>query len=463
MNLNFETDGLNFNNKGKPDEIATPQNICDDMSNLFDFKDCNRKIWADIYCKTGNTLESLKKQGVNKENIIAICDNKQSQMLACRELYGKLYEEIDCSTEINTITRRGQVYYIHKYKDIVKNNLEKYIVDIFRVIKEQYMLEFTPQDDFKINNIIMNPPYNPSDLYIDFVTLAHKIASDNVVAITPAKGINGKSDKKNDEFRQNIVPYIEKAVYYIDSTDIFTIQEWGGIVYYLFNKNRHDEKHIKSVCNKNNIINCDYEVHSERELLLFNNTIVNLLHKLNKHNKLNGLNFSRFEYTEEQEYGHEKAVTASDVKLMQGKKQIGYLSLQELKTTNDIDKYKCITSCMWGNNNVKFNDNGKGKIVGTTNIEIIGPNEVPKGSFIILRKFDTLQEAQSFVSFAYSKLVSFLIYFGITGATLNETFWRFVPDPGKFDHIFTDEELYSEYDLTDEEIAIIESVIKERK
>lgn len=196
MNLNFETDGLNFNNKGKPDEIATPQNICDDMSNLFDFTDCNRKIWADIYCKTGNTLESLKKHGVNKENIIAICDNKQSQMLVCRKLYGKIYEEIDCSTEINTITRRGQVYYISNYKDIVKNNLENYIADIFRTIKEQYMLGFTTQDDFKINNIIMNPPYNPNDLYIDFALLAKKIASDSVVAITPAKWQAKGGEKK---------------------------------------------------------------------------------------------------------------------------------------------------------------------------------------------------------------------------------------------------------------------------
>ena len=30
-------------------------------------------------------------------------------------------------------------------------------------------------------------------------------------------------------------------------------------------------------------------------------------------------------------------------------------------------------------------------------------------------------------------------------------------------HIFTDQELYEEYNLTDEEINIIESVIKERK
>lgn len=41
--------------------------------------------------------------------------------------------------------------------------------------------------------------------------------------------------------------------------------------------------------------------------------------------------------------------------------------------------------------------------------------------------------------------------------------WQFIPDPGSFDHIFTDDELYKKYNLTPEEINIIESVIKERK
>lgn len=41
--------------------------------------------------------------------------------------------------------------------------------------------------------------------------------------------------------------------------------------------------------------------------------------------------------------------------------------------------------------------------------------------------------------------------------------WQFIPDPGEFDHIFTDDELYQRYNLTQDEINIIESIIKERK
>lgn len=40
--------------------------------------------------------------------------------------------------------------------------------------------------------------------------------------------------------------------------------------------------------------------------------------------------------------------------------------------------------------------------------------------------------------------------------------FRFVPKPDSLDHIFNDEELYKKFCLTDEEIKLIESVIKSR-
>lgn len=47
-------------------------------------------------------------------------------------------------------------------------------------------------------------------------------------------------------------------------------------------------------------------------------------------------------------------------------------------------------------------------------------------------------------------------------STGQDTWWRFVPDPVAFDHLFTDEELYKKYNLTPDEIAIIEGTIAER-
>ena len=165
MDLNFETVGLNFVEKrGKfvVENIATPLHICRGMSNLFNYTNCNQKIWMDIFCKTGSTLEALKEHNVNKENIVAICDNKQSQMLVCRKLYGKLLPEVEIeitvkSLEAYKITRRGQVYWISDWQDTVKNhyqdayNIIKFVIQ--KEMEKTMSLEWTSEDNFQINTI----------------------------------------------------------------------------------------------------------------------------------------------------------------------------------------------------------------------------------------------------------------------------------------------------------------------
>ena len=90
-------------------------------------------------------------------------------------------------------------------------------------------------------------------------------------------------------------------------------------------------------------------------------------------------------------------------------------------------------------------------------------HEKPDSNHWLIYK-GTDEQCKSFISYLDTKFIRFLAYLGKCGNSVrNEETWRFVPDPGAFDHIFTDEELYKKYNLTDEEINIIESVIKERK
>lgn len=478
INLNFERMGIDI--KGdKAAEIATPMPVCKDMVDLFDFTDSNNKIWMDMYCKTGNTLEALKDRGVLADNIVAICPSKQSQLFACRKLYGQLLPEETVEIEIRSlnnyiITRRGQVYWISNWKDIVKNSSQ----DAYNLIKIVMKSEMEKaMGKFEINNIVMNPPYNPSDLYIDFVELAHKIASDSVVAITPAKGINGKADAKNDEFRDKIVPYISKAVLSRSGHDIFDVDENAGICYYMVDRDVHKVKMVKNICKDNIQLRSDFEEHDETSLNLYNRKILNIIGKVGtlgegfkqslyvkntdhgEQTVAGTLGFKRQIYTGEQDRGTTKQHN-SYVEVMQGEKVVGYRAVSDLFTTYKLDKYKCTCSCMMGYGAMFL---GNDKILGSPYINIIGPNQVPKGSFPVLRYFDTLDEAKSFQSYIHSKLCSFLFFLGICDATITSQFFRFIPDPGSFDHIFTDQELYQKYNLTPDEINIIESVIKERK
>ena len=365
---------------------------------------------------------------------------------------------------------------INKGKGILETNVSipkaKHIFNLRNIIRERGTLytkriickQFGINSDIenmKFDVVIGNPPYN-NDMYIDFVNLGKELSNEYCCMITPAKW-QAKGGVKNEQFRNDIVPYMSKIVMYKDSTDVFNIEEWGGISYYIIENKECKEKYVKNICSKNNSLCSDWEKHTEDKLLLMPNSIKEIIRKLSVGARLgDSCNFSRFTYTSEQERGHYYIDGGDNIAIVQGTKYTGgYLEKEELKTTDKLDKFKVITSCMWGNGNAVFDSTQR--VLGVTNMSIVKPNEVPKGSFIILKYFDTEEQCNSFISYMYSKLTAFSVYLGLVGATLNAEFWRFIPDPGAFDHIFTDEELYKKYNLTDEEIAIVESVIKERK
>lgn len=166
---------------------------------------------------------------------------------------------------------------------------------------------------------------------------------------------------------------------------------------------------------------------------------------------------------------------------MQGSKVVGYKSIKDLFTTVNLDKWKCIVSCMLGGALIFGNDT---KVIGSPKLHKIGPYQVPKGSFPVVKYFDTEAECDGLISYIETKTISFLIYCGVVGATLTKEFFRFVPNQGDWSCIYVDAphsgvtpdehgkyeyngknycSLYIKYNLTPEEIAIIESVIKERK
>ena len=80
---------------------------------------------------------------------------------------------------------------------------------------------------------------------------------------------------------------------------------------------------------------------------------------------------------------------------------------------------------------------------------------------------DELIECQSFLSWLNTKFTRFFLMPNISRLTgiLTDDCFRFVPAPpsGKFDHIYTDEELYKAFNLPQKYRDVIEEVIKERK
>lgn len=175
---------------------------------------------------------------------------------------------------------------------------------------------------------------------------------------------------------------------------------------------------------------------------------------------------------------------AGYVEVMQGDKVVGYKNIEDLFTTANIDKWKRIQSCMPVQGSSDPFNKDTGKALGSNLIMVIKPYQVPKGSFQILKYFDSGYEANSFRTYINSKTMSFMQFFGLCGATMTKEFFRFIPDPKNWNCIYVDAphigvvpdkngrysyngetycSLCVKYNLTPEEITIIESIIKERK
>lgn len=324
--------------------------------------------------------------------------------------------------------------------------------------------------------VIGNPPYN-KDMYLGFCENAFSLLkSDGVmVQITPAK-FYGKGGQANEHFREVIMPHIDEVHLYKCCTDVFDIAEQGGVAYW-----RADKAHTfntKEIYNHNKNAALDdtteqLHTHTEQPVQFMPLKCLELIEKCKRiadgHTLFENLYVpGRYSYyCKNTASGHPKKLD-TDLPLMSGVGGSlcaqGYLSLTELKTTDNIDKYKVIINEMMFNS-VQLDKNNFAS--NTKLAQICKPGEVPKGSYVILNFTDTELAAQSFCSYINSMLTSFIAINICTTnkATSNEN-WRHIPalpESYKFDHVYTNEEIFDIFQLTPEERKLITSVIKERK
>ena len=97
------------------------------------------------------------------------------------------------------------------------------------------------------------------------------------------------------------------------------------------------------------------------------------------------------------------------------------------------------------------------KVLSTT--KVLNPREVCTDSYLILGKYDNLEEANNLCSYLRTRFARFLLLQAVSSINLSKDKFCFVPTLD-FTEEWTDEKLYSKYGLTEEEIAFIESMIR---
>lgn len=440
---------------GDTNTRCTPADIAYDMINLVeDAKLTSDTTFFDIFCKSGSLLLAAKykllEKGFSYNDVIAhqlfgICPDEETLRQTKLNIYGNAFQEyiIDengkkCEVGIRLLRDKNGIIYDSEKKitELVKNN-DKYI----ETIRETFKDLFTEDKEVKFDIVVGNPPYTRG-IYTEFVFIGKLINNICNCWITPAT-FQTSDVKVYKEFREKCTPYIQKIIYYPDCIEIFGISENSGIAIYLLDKYVHDTKDIVNKCYFQPMLNSQYNRELTEYDTLWNKaaSIVNKLKDSEKY-KLSVVNpDDRKKYTvciSKQWCGSRVSSGAWDMNTSTIKNEY-------------IGKGGCI-----------FNPDGTIKVLGKI-VGLIDDQVDSSGNSINIFTSDNEEECKSFISWLNTKLFSFLILINLSGSTImNDRTLKYIPAVDKFDHIYTDEELYNKYELIHEEQDIINNCIRQK-
>lgn len=300
-------------------------------------------------------------------------------------------------------------------------------------------------NNMRFDVVIGNPPYNKG-MDLDFVARGFELSKQYTVMITPAKWQTAEADQRvmsemtYGEFRKKIVPHMSHVVYFPNSLDVFDdVYQIDGITYFCITHETHSKC---IVVNKQ----CDIYEHAGK----INDILM----------KCEGESFI------------DRCIAERDIRNGESLLNIGQEVIDSLGEYDTLkpDYYKRNTygtHKVWINNLVPGNQQvsaGGFLGIGKAYIRSTKPDKNQVGCYFAS---DSIDECKSYLSYLNSKLVRFLLscnYSKLTGVICDYCF-RFVPAPpsGKFDHIYTDDELYKDFNLSQKYIDVIEAVVKERK
>ena len=480
--------------------VITPSNICDDMVNLLpeefikSLPTTNGKV-LDIAGTAGEFAVALHKRmtelGLEKDFIAnAIYTVPKSSI--CYELTRKLYEMLELNvqniakefiaTDMLDVKIGDEIDY-DKIKALLTQNKP------FETIKLTDTLTEGETEMLKFEAVVGNPPYQEdtsgdstgtNPIYHYFVDISQKLSSLNVI-ITPARFLfnAGKTPKAWNK-RMLEDKHFKVAFYKQNPEKVFEgIPITGGVAISCWNKNEvyqpigtfipYEELQtiiakVKQAEDFSRMTNIIY-VHSKFDLekiYSVNSSYKNLVGSEGRDRRVRANAFEVFNFFTETP---QKSTDIRVLGLYQNKRTYRYVNEQYLENCEWINKYKVFVP----------ESNGASGMLGDEAARIISrpamgvPNDGVTQTFIVVGAFDTQVEADNLHKYILSKFCRLLL--GSLKATQrnNSSTWANVPlqdFTANSDIDWSksipeiDQQLYAKYNLTEEEISFIESMIK---
>lgn len=472
------------------DEVFTPPDVVNQMLDLLPqelFSDPNA-TFLDPACKTGVFLREIAKR-----LLVGLADKipdlqKRIDHVFHKQLYGIAI------TELTSLLSRRSLYcskypngeYSISHFDTAEGNIRfrrikhTWIGDKCKFCgankfydrggdKETHAYEFihttTPEKIFnmKFDVIISNPPYQLKTngaqaqaipLYHKFVSSAIRLNPRYLTMIIPSRwftGGFGLDSFRNQMLHDNQIRVIHD---FPNASECFPgVEIKGGVCYFLWAKNTTGNCKIYTHEN-NEIIS-----HATRPLLEDNcdvfvryNQAVDILRKVKAKNEtpITNLISSQRPFGLPTNFTH-YSEKQNGIKVYAYKK-IAHIDDMSWITKNHelIPKWKILTPKAVGSGDSK-SDRVKPIIAE--------PNSVCTETYIVFGTYETKREAENVCSYINTRFFHFLLTLRKNTQDALAKVYSFIPMQD-FSKPWTDEELYKKYDLTQEEIDFIESMIK---
>ena len=478
------------------DEVFTPPEVANAMLDMLPqelFSDPNTKF-LDPACKSGVFLREIAKRllkGIEdvypdlqertdhifKNQLYGIAITELTAHLSRRSLYCSKtangnysvvrFSAIDGNIRFKTLQHKwlnGKCVFCGANQSEYDRSadLETHAYEMIHTTKPEEIF------NMKFDVIIGNPPYQLSTgqgqsqampLYHRFVEQAIKMKPRYITMITPSRWFSGGMGL--DAFRSSMLKdgRLKRVVDYSMSTDCFPgVDIAGGVNYFLWDssyKGDCEYTYVDGDTTTTLIRKLD-----EYDVFVRNNRAINIVHKvMDKKEKnvgeimssLGPFGIGTAERGVQRDNGYRYKLRSSA--------GLSYIDISKVKSGfKYAEKWKVIigkaTSAGAATANKK---DGTRKVIAT--LDILEPNSVCTFSYFIGGAFDNREYAVNCRNYYATKFVRFLLLQCLSSINISKDKFAFVPLQD-FSKSWCDEDLYKKYELSEEEISLIESMIK---
>ncbi|WP_019519543.1 Eco57I restriction-modification methylase domain-containing protein [Faucicola boevrei] len=329
--------------------------------------------------------------------------------------------------------------------------------------------EFKEILKMKFDVIIGNPPYQLSDgggngssaipLYHKFIEQAKKLNPDYLIMITPSRWFTG--GKGLDEFRDNMLndKHIKEIHDFPNSKDCFdNVEIKGGVNYFLWDKTHNDDCMVFTYDNGYCISQVKRPLKENGIDVFFRyNQSISILNKVKRFNEksFGELVSSRKPFGLSSNFrGNVKPyINCNENVILYQNGGISYIKKSDIPvSSNNILRHKVYITFAYGA--------GEGFPHQIINKPIYGvPNSVCTETYLLIGGFDSEEICNNVISYISTRFFRFMVMFIKNTQNATRRVYQLVPMQD-FSRAWTDDQLYTKYGLSKDEINFIESMIR---